>query len=207
MLRINHMLLLLILLASPMDSQIITFLVTFCFTCTSAGSRTHHFIHHQFAHLRTDLRSTYLIQKLANGAPTLHQFSMTILPSVGHAFHTGAPVSVFVHLFQKLFIIYYLLYKHFFSTFFVVTVGDFSVLAIRNPCRPWIGAVLIINPCRHRPHLQSTQPVSYPYPLHLFTLSRLWHNLVPVLSSTYYSTLLHGCGHYFLHISSNQGQS
>jgi hypothetical protein len=114
MLRINHMLLLLILLASPMDSQIITFLVTFCFTCTSAGSRTHHFIHHQFAHLRTDLRSTYLIQKLANGAPTLHQFSMTILPSVGHAFHTGAPVSVFVHLFQKLFIIYYLLYKHFY---------------------------------------------------------------------------------------------
>ena len=86
-------------------------------------------------------------------------------------------------------------------------LATFLFLAIRNPCHPWIGAVLIINPCRHCPHLQSTQPVSYPYPLNLFTLSRLWHNLVPVLSSTYYSTLLHGYGHYFLHISSNQGQS
>jgi hypothetical protein len=184
MLRINHMLLLLILLASTMDSQNITFLVTFGFTCTSAGSRTHHFIHHQFAHLQTYLHFINLIQKLANGAPTLHQFSMTILPYLGHAFHTGAPVSVFVHLFQK--IIYYLL-------FIVQTLSQYilcrhrwrlSFLAIRNPCRPWIGAVLIINPCRHRPHLQSTQLVSYPYPLNLFTLSRLWHNLVPVLSST-----------------------
>jgi hypothetical protein len=119
---------------------------------------------------------------------------MTILPSLGHAFHTGAPVSVFVHLFpkkkkkkkKKKIIIYYLL-------FIVQTLSQYilcrhrwrlSFLAIRNPCRPWIGAVLIINPCRHRPHLQSTQLVSYPYPLNLFTLSRLWHNLVPVLSST-----------------------
>jgi hypothetical protein len=112
---------------------------------------------------------------------------MTILPYLGHAFHTGAPVSVFVHLFQK--IIYYLLFivqtlLPSVKTFFVVTVGDFSLLAIRNPCRPWIGAVLIINHCRHRPHLQSTQLVSYPYPPNLFTLSRLRHNLVPVLSST-----------------------
>jgi hypothetical protein len=109
MLRINHMLLLLILLASTMDSQNITFWLRSVFTCTSAGSRTHHFIHHQFAHLQTYLHFTNLIQKLANGAPTLHQFSMTILPSLGHAFHTGAPVSVFVHLFPKnylLFIIY-----------------------------------------------------------------------------------------------------
>jgi hypothetical protein len=54
---------------------------------------------------------------------------MTILPSLGHAFHTGAPVSVFVHLFQK--IIYYLLFivqtlLPSVNTFFVVTVGDFS---------------------------------------------------------------------------------
>jgi hypothetical protein len=33
---------------------------------------------------------------------------MTILPSLGHAFHTGAPVSVFVHFYPK--IIYYLLF-------------------------------------------------------------------------------------------------
>jgi hypothetical protein len=69
------------------------------------------------------------------------------------------------------------------STFFVVTVGDLLFLAIRNPCHPWIGAVLIIYPCRHRPYLQSTPQVSYLYPLNLFTLSRLWHNLALVLSS------------------------
>jgi hypothetical protein len=84
---------------------------------------------------------------------------MTMLSSLGHAFHTGAPVSVFLHLFpkkkkkkkkKKKFIIYYLLYKHLLpavNTFFVLTIDDFSCfLAIRNPCRPWIGAVLIINP-------------------------------------------------------------
>jgi hypothetical protein len=150
MLRINHMLLFLILLTSTMDSQNITLLVTFGLTCTSAGSRTHHFIHHQFVHLQTYLHFTNLIQKLANGAPTLHQFSITILPSLGHAFHTGAPVSVFVHLFPNylLFIIYCT------NTFYLQSIHSlssplttFPFLAIRNPCRPWIGAVLIINPC------------------------------------------------------------
>jgi hypothetical protein len=101
-------------------------------------------------------------------------------------FYTGAPVSVFVHFFPK--IIYYLLFivqtpLPSVNTFFVVTVGDLLFLAIRNPCHPWIGAVLIIYPCRHRPYLQSTPQVSYLYPLNLFTLSRLWHNLAPVLSS------------------------
>jgi hypothetical protein len=117
MLRINPILLLLIFASFPYGLPNHHFLVTFCFTCTSAGSRTHHFIHHQFAHLRTSLHFTYLIQKLANGAPTLHQFFMINLPSLGHAFfHTGAPVSVFVHFFPNylLFIIYYLLYKHLF---------------------------------------------------------------------------------------------
>jgi hypothetical protein len=56
--------------------------------------------------MRTYLHFTYLIQKLTNGAPTLHQFSENILPSLGHSFHTGAPVSVFVHFSPKLFIIY-----------------------------------------------------------------------------------------------------
>jgi hypothetical protein len=99
------------------------FMVLFFFTCTSAGSRTHHFIPHQFSHLQTYLHFTYLIQKLTNGAPTLHQFSKTFLPSLGHSFHTGAPVSVFVHFSQ---VIHYLLYKRlYFQLFaFVITVGD-----------------------------------------------------------------------------------
>jgi hypothetical protein len=48
---------------------------------------------------------------------------------------------------------------------------------------PLVGALLIIYPCRHRPYRQSTPEVTYLYPLNLFTLSYLWHNLSPVLSS------------------------
>jgi hypothetical protein len=64
---------------------------------------------------------------------------MTILPSLGHAFHTGAPVSVFVHLFQK--IIYYLLFivqtlLPSVKTFFVVTVGDFFSFGHTQPMSP-----------------------------------------------------------------------
>jgi hypothetical protein len=100
-------------------------------------------------------------------------------------FHWGTRFCICT-FFPKLFIIYYLLYKH----LYLQSVHSLSsplatcFLAIRNPCHPWIGAVLIIDPCRHRPYLQSTQQVSYLYPLNLLTLSRLWHNLVPVLSST-----------------------
>ena len=83
-------------------------------------------------------------------------------------------------------IIYYLLYKHLYLQSLHSSSSPLAtcfILATRNPCHPWIGAVLIIYPCRHRPYLQSTPQVSYPYPLNLFTLSRLWHNLTPVLSS------------------------
>jgi hypothetical protein len=58
----------------------------------------------RFAHLRTSLYFTYLIQKLTNGAPTLHPFFTKFLPSLGHSFHTGAPVSVFVHISPNYFI-------------------------------------------------------------------------------------------------------
>ena len=72
---------------------------------------------------------------------------------------------------------------------------------------PLVGALLIIYPFWHRPYLQSTPLVTYLYPLNLFTLSCLWHNLSPVFSSPWHSTSLHGCGHSLSHTSSNQGQS
>jgi hypothetical protein len=56
-------------------------------------------------------------------------------------------------------------------------------LASRNPCHPWLEHYLSSSLARHRPYLQSTPQVTYLYPLNLFTLSRLWHNLSPVLSS------------------------
>jgi hypothetical protein len=64
---------------------------------------------------------------------------MTILPSLGHAFHTGAPVSVFVHFSPK--IIYYLLFivqtpLPSVITFFVVTVGDFLSFCHMQPMSP-----------------------------------------------------------------------
>ena len=131
------------------------------------------------------------------GPPPFISFPKKILPSLGHAFHTGAPVSVFVHFSPKLFIIYYLLYKHLYlqsSHSLLSPLATYFLLATRNPCHPWIGAVFIIYPCQHRPYLQSTPPVSYLYPLNLSTVSRLWHNLAPVLSFPCHSTLLHGCG-------------
>jgi hypothetical protein len=68
-------------------------------------------------------------------------------------------------------------------TFFVVTVGDFLSFGHTQPMLPLVGEFLIIYPCRHRSYLQSPPQVSYLYPLNLFTFSRLWHNLAPVLSS------------------------
>jgi hypothetical protein len=131
------------------------------------------------------LRFTYLIQKLTNGAPTLHQFSKKFLPSLGHSFHTGAPVSVFVHFPPK--IIRYLLYKHLYfqSLHFLLSspLATCFLFGHTQPMSPLVGALLLIYPCRHRPYLQSTPQVTYLYPLNLFTLSRLWHNLSSVLVS------------------------
>jgi hypothetical protein len=144
-------------------------------------------LHYQFAHLRTDLHFTYLIQKPANGAPTLHSFSPTFLPYQGHSFYTGAPVSVFCTSFPNLFIIHCtntFIPSHFHFATLVITVGDLlPFLATRNPCHPWLehhfsftltGIVYIF---RVLPRSLTI------YPLNLFTLSRLWHNLSSVLAS------------------------
>ena len=120
---ISHILLLLILLAFPLDSQIIS--SRFYFDYTSAVSLTLHFIHNQFAHLQISLHFTYLIQKPTHGAPTLHQFYKQIVPYPSQPYHIGAPISVFVHLSQ---IILYLLYKRLcfqqLHHLFVFTFGD-----------------------------------------------------------------------------------
>jgi hypothetical protein len=112
------------------------------------------------------------------GPPPFISFQ-TILPSLGHSFHTGAPVSVFVHFSPKLLFIIYCTNTFISSHYiFVVTVGDLAFFfGHTQPMSPLVGALLIIYPCRHRPYLQSTPQVTYLYPLNLFTLSRLWHNL------------------------------
>jgi hypothetical protein len=118
------------------------------------------------------------------GAPPFISFPRKYFPHQGHAFHTGAPVSVFVHFSPNysLFIVQTPLFPVF--TFsFVVIVGGLLPFGHVQPMSPLVGAFLIIYPCRHRTYLQSTPWVIYLYPLNLFTLSRLWHNLSPVLSS------------------------
>jgi hypothetical protein len=72
----------------------------------------------------------------------------------------------------------------FLSFLFVVTVGDLlSFFGHTQPMSPLVGALLLTFHCRHRPYLQSITQVTYLYPLNLFTLSRLWHNLSRILSS------------------------
>jgi hypothetical protein len=58
------------------------------------------------------------------GPPPFILFSKKFMPSLGHSFHTGAPVSVFVHFSEKLFIIYCTNAFIFQLFTFVVTVGD-----------------------------------------------------------------------------------
>jgi hypothetical protein len=122
-------------------------------------------LHYQFAHLQTDLHFTYLIQKPANGAPTLHSFSLTFLPYQGHSFYTGAPVSVFCTSFPKLFIIHCtntFIPSHFHFATLVITVGDLlSFFGNTQPMSPLVGASLLIHPHWHRLSLQSTTQVTY----------------------------------------------
>jgi hypothetical protein len=52
-----------------------------------------------------------------------------------------------------------------------------------QPMSPLVGELLLIYPYRHRLSLQSNTQITYLYPLNLFTLSCLWHNLSSVLAS------------------------
>jgi hypothetical protein len=86
----------------------------------------------------------------------------------------------------KLFVIYCT--NTFISSHYIIFLSSplatcFLPFGQTQPMSPLVGALLIIYPCRHHPYLQSTPQVTYLYPLNLFTLSRLWHNLSPVLSS------------------------
>jgi hypothetical protein len=128
--------------------------------------------------------SNYLIQKLANGAPTLHPFfSRSFCPPWGTHFTLGH-LFLYLYIFPKLF--HYFLYKHLYFTVIYLCRHRWRpafLLATRNPCHPWLEHCLSFPPIdivyRFR-----VLPRSFTiYPLNLFTLSRLWHNLTLVLSS------------------------
>jgi hypothetical protein len=134
MLRINHMLLLLILLASTMDSQIITFWLR---SVLPAPPQDHEPTISSTISLpicKPISISPTSYRNSPMGPPTFISFLQQFCPPWGTHFTLGHPF-LYLYIFSKkkkkkkkkilLFIIYYLLYKHSVSTFFVVTVGDF----------------------------------------------------------------------------------
>jgi hypothetical protein len=116
------------------------------------------------------------------GPPPFISFPRKFCPPWATHITLGHP---FLYLYISPQIIRYLLYKRLYFQslpyLFVVTFGDLlpSFLAKRNPCHPWLEHYLSSTLVRHHPYLQSTPQVTYLYPLNLFTLSRLWHNLSP----------------------------
>jgi hypothetical protein len=118
------------------------------------------------------------------GPPPFISFPRKFCPPKGTHFTLGHP---FLYLYISPQIIRYLLYKrlYFQSLHFLLSspLATCFLLATRNPCHPWLEHYFSSTLARHRPYLQSTPQVTYLYPLNLFTLSHLWHNLSPVLSS------------------------
>jgi hypothetical protein len=107
----------------------------------------------------------------------------TFSPSLGHSFHTGAPISVFCTSFPHLFIIFCTNTFYYQSLLLSSLRATYFPFGHPQPMSPLVGALLPIYPRRHRLYLQSTTQVTYLYSLNLFTLSHLWHNLSLILSS------------------------
>jgi hypothetical protein len=117
------------------------------------------------------------------GPPPFTSFPRNFCPPWGIHSTLGHPFLYFVHL------------SHIYSLFLVQTPFITSLFFFRHrwrptflfghtqPMSPLVGALLPIYPHRHRLYLQSTSQVTYLYPLNLFTLSCLWHNLSLILSS------------------------
>jgi hypothetical protein len=120
---------------------------------------------------------TYLIQKLANGALTLHQWFMIILPSLGHHFTLGHPF-LYLYIFpQNYFVIYYLLYKHLYLQ------SIHSLLSPLATC--FFGHTQPMSPLdwSNTYHLPSpTSSISLEYPAGQLPLPSEFVHLVPPLA-------------------------
>jgi hypothetical protein len=188
MLTLNHILLLLILLAFPHGLPDHRFMLQFVLTVPpqdhepSISSTISLPICEPLSISPTSYRNSPM------GPPPFIHFLRHFCPAWGTHFYTGAPVSVFCTSFPNLFIDYCtnpFIPSHLQLVTHVVTVGDLPsfFLATRNLCYPWLehhfsftlASIVYI----FRVLLRSLTI----YPLNLFTLSRLWHNLSLVLSS------------------------
>jgi hypothetical protein len=184
MLQINHILLLLILLASHVDSQLIAlWLCSFLPappqdhepTISSTISLP---ICEPISISPTSYRNSPM------GPPPFISFPRNFCPPWGTHFTLGHPFLYFVHL------------SHIYSFFIVQTSflpslyfcchcwrPTFLFSATRNPCHPWLEHYFSFT-LTDIVYIFRVLPRSLTiYPLNLFTLSRLWHNLSSVLAS------------------------
>jgi hypothetical protein len=120
------------------------------------------------------------------GPPPFISFLNTLCPTWATHITLGQPF-LYLYISPQLFVIYCtntFISSHYITFFSSPLATCFPLFFGQpQPMSPLVGALLTIYPCRHRPYLQITPQVTYLYPLNFFTLSRLWHNLSPVLSS------------------------
>jgi hypothetical protein len=183
MLRINHILLLLILLASHMDSQhIALWLCSF------------------YLHLRRIMNPPFhpsislpICEPIFISPTSYRNSPMGPPPFISFPEISALPGALISHWGTHFCILY--IFPHIYSLFLVQTplfsgylllsspLATYFPFGHTQPMSPLVGALLLIYPRRHRLYLQSTTQTTYLYPLNLFTLSRLWHNLYSVLAS------------------------
>jgi hypothetical protein len=185
MLQINHILLLLILLAFPHGLPDHRFMLQFVLPAPpqdhepSISSTISLPICEPLFISPTSYRNSPM-----GPPPFIHFHEFLALPGA-LILHWGTRFCI-LYIFPKLFII--LVQTPFLQPFtlryFVVTVGDLlSFLATRNPCHPWLEHHFSFT-LADIVYIFRVLPRSLTiYPLNLFTLSRLWHNLALVLSS------------------------
>jgi hypothetical protein len=182
MLQINHILLLLILLAFPHGLPDHRFMLQFFLPAhpqdhePSISSTISLPICEPIFSSPTSYRNSPM------GPPPFISFPEVSCPHWGTHFTLGHPF-LYLYIFPQF--IHYLLYKCLYSQSLHLS----SPLATRfpfghmKPMSPLVGALLLIFPRRHHLCFQSTTQVTYLYPLNLFTLSSLWHSLSLILSS------------------------
>jgi hypothetical protein len=116
------------------------------------------------------------------GPPPFISFPRNFCPPWGTHFTLGHPF-LYLYIFPQLFIIYCTNAFIFGSLLFVITVGDLLSFWPHATHVTLGWSITSHLNCQHRLYLHSTTQVTYLYPLNLFTLSHLWHNLSLILSS------------------------
>jgi hypothetical protein len=107
------------------------------------------------------------------GPPPFISFPRNFCPPWGTPFTLGHP---FLYLYIFPHIIHYLLYKHTFGSLLLSSLlATYFPFGHAQPMSPLVGALLLINPRRHRLYLQSTTSVTY-------HLSSEFVHLVPPLA-------------------------